>query len=503
MSDRDQRGIFGSVGLTVAGQGAAFAAGFLCMLLTTRLLGPEGYGKLALFFMALECGALLLSWPNLGLVRFGREELAQDRAFGRAFAARMLLFAACAAAAAALAWALRDPVGRYLGIDSREPAMLLLAYLVINELIFALRAVFQTAGAFTGYGVISAGVRVLNLLFIAAVFLLLGRRASAGAIIWTQLASLAVVLAAALLWLPWGRLRGMRADRPTAARIAAYSWPVIFWSMASLLVNWTGLVLVQRHCPAAEVGCFAVAWQAVTVLTALQVAAVNAVTPMLMSMAVEKRYDRLTAYVERALPQIAWALGLGCLVLGAAAEAIPFLLGSAYAGAVLPTQVLLAGVAFGAFASFQEALAKALDRVKATALVMLVLAALSVALSCWLTPRLGVAGAAVASTAAFALSALLYAPIIESFRALHACGSPQRCLAYSGLLAPVFFAMAALTLPTPPARLLAAGAILALWLALARWMNVFEAATMASLRDVRMPQSLRRAVGGFYRLMGR
>lgn len=503
LSDRDQRGIFGSVGFTVAGQGAAFAAGFLCMILTTRLLGPEGYGALAVFFMALECGALLVSWPNLGLVRFGREELAKEGTFGRAFAARMALFAGCVVVAAALAIGFRRPLGGYLGIETGAPELMLLAYLIVNELIFALRAAFQTAGAFRAYGAVSAGVRVLNLVFIALVFVLLAKRATVGGIVAAQLASLGVVLAAALIWLPWRSMRGSVVEGAAMARTARYSWPLIFWSLASFVVNWTGLVMVKRYCPQAEVGWYAVAWQAVTVLTALQVAAVSAVTPLLMSLAVEKRYDRLTAYVEDALPQIAWGIALACVALGAAAEAIPLLLGPKYAPTVVPTQVLMAGFAFSAFASFQEALAKALDRVKATAAVMAVLAVLNVALSLALTPRMGAVGAAVAATAAFTLSALLYAPIVESFRALHSCGSPQRCVAYSGLLAPVFLAMAALTLPTALMRLTAAAVILMVWLALARGMRVFRADTMERLRDVRMPEAARRTLALFYAYMGR
>lgn len=503
LSDRDQRGIFGSVGFTVAGQGAAFAAGFLCMVLTTRLLGPEGYGKLAVFFMALECGALLISWPNLGLVRFGREELAKERSFGRAFAARMALYAGCVLVAAALVIGFERPLAEYLGIDVQAPELLLLGYLMVNELIFALRAAFQTASAFRAYAVVSAGVRVLNLVFIALIFVLLARRATVPGIIGAQLASLGVVLVAALIWLPWPLVRKGVVEGAAVARNIRYSWPLMFWSLASLVVNWTGLVVVKRFGPPEEVGWYAVAWQAVTVLTALQVAAVNAVTPLLMSLAVEKRHERLTAYVEDALPQIAWAIALGCVVLAAAAEAIPLLLGKAYAPAVVPTQVLMAGVAFSAFASFQEALAKALDRVKVTAAIMAVLAVLNVALSLYLVPRLGAVGAALAATAAFALSALLYAPVVESFRALHSCGSSQRCVAYSGLLAPIFVAVAAVTLPGALRRLTATAAILVVWLALARGLRIFRADTMDRLRDVRMPAAARKVMGAFYAYMGR
>ncbi len=370
-------------------------------------------------------------------------------------------------------------------------------------MIFALRAAYQTAGAFRGYALLSAGPRVLNVLLIAGLFVLLARRATASGILVAQLAALLGVLAAAVLFLPRAALQLPRRDEAVFRRTAAYSWPLIFWSLASLVVNWFGLAAVKRYGAAADVGHFAVAWQAVTVLTALQVATLNAVTPLLMSLAAEKRRDGLTRYVEDALPQTAWAIGLGCVLLGAAAEAIPLLFGADYAPSVVLTQVLLAGVAFGAFAAFQEALVKALDRVKATACVMAALAAMNVLLALALTPRLGALGAAAAAAAALILSALLYIPIVEALPGLGSCGSAGRGRAWLGLLAPVVLAVAAVCLDRALWRLTAAAGILLTWLVLARAVNVFPAATPARLADMRMPEPLRRALTFFYARMGR
>ena len=100
---QDRSRLLGSVSLALFGQGAAFAFGLLCMVLTVRLLGPENYGRLAMFFLILAVlSQLLVSWPNMGLVRFGREELAERGAAAASFWARAVIFLATLLLAAGL-----------------------------------------------------------------------------------------------------------------------------------------------------------------------------------------------------------------------------------------------------------------------------------------------------------------------------------------------------------------------------------------------------------------
>ena len=68
--------------------------------------------------------------------------------------------------------------------------------------------------------------------------------------------------------------------------------------MSAFVVNWVGLVVIKAFCAKEALGCYAVAYQAVTVLTALQVAAVSAVLPLLVSLAVERRRDELAWYLD-------------------------------------------------------------------------------------------------------------------------------------------------------------------------------------------------------------
>ena len=86
---REQRGLFHNTLAALAGQAGAMVFGLGAMAATTRLLGAGGYGRLTVFFMALGvANQLLLSWPNLAMVRFGREAMAQGQGVGPALRAR-------------------------------------------------------------------------------------------------------------------------------------------------------------------------------------------------------------------------------------------------------------------------------------------------------------------------------------------------------------------------------------------------------------------------------
>ena len=499
---RDRERILGSVSVAVSGQTAAIVAGLLCMVLTTRLLGPGGYGRLAMFFLFLEVLSQIVGWPNLGLVRFGREELAQAGRIAGTFWARVTLFFGGLAVAAALLFAFRRPVGEYLGIEY-PPHILLLFYVGLNELVFLLRGVFQTVGKFRWYAVATGGVRAFNFLFILLAFVILQWPASPGGIVWAQLASIAVVAGLCALFLPWPQLLPVRLSGPSVRRVFDYSWPVILVGFSALVVNWIDLVVIKHYRSADEVGLYAVAYQPVTMLTALQAAAVAAVLPLVVSLAIEKKRDALRWYVDEGLPQAAWLIGLAFTVIAAAGEAIPLVFGARYQASVAPCQVLMAGLSFSVLAALQTVPAQALDRVRAVAVACMVLALVNLALDLLLVPRVGILGASIATAVAFAVGSLLLFPVLNSTHDLRGPHAWRRYSSLLGLHPVVIFAVLAVVFTQPWHRLVLAGALLLLWLFLAKASGVFRMSTLERMRTVRMPAWTFRAMQGFYQVLAR
>ena len=506
---RDSRALFGSTGLAVAGQAVAIVVGLACTIVTIRLLDLAAYGRFALFFMFLEIISHLLAWPNLGLVRFGREEMGAARAsqssIGRlaeTFWARMVLFLVSVLAAAGLLWALRQPLENYLKLEFAIHILLLL-YVALNGFVLLARSVFQTVTQFRAYALALASVKILNLALIVTVFILLRRPVGPGRIIALHIVSFGVVCLICLFLLPWKSLLPVRVKLPAIGRMASYSWPLLPAGLSALVVNWVDFALIKHYALEASVGLYAAAYQPVTVLIALKVALISAVIPLLVSLATEKRSETLTWYLDDALGQIAWALGLGSVLLAIGAEAIPLLLGQKYLPSIVPCQVLMAGAAFFIFTSFQSALAKALDRVRAVFAVGLLTALLNTLFDLALVPRFGIRGAGIATTAAFILSGLFYFPILNSERSLRGSSPLRRYGAILGLAAPFIMAGVALMADTRIMRVGCGLGIVAVWGVMARMTGVFRTSTLEKWRSVHMPNWARRAIGTFYAVLGR
>ena len=504
---RDRHRLLGSVGATLFGQGAAFAAGLLCMVLTVRLLGPEGYGRLAMFFLLLAVLSQVLSnWPNLGLVRFGRQELGETARMGEAFWARLLLYAASLALSALLLWLFRRRLEEYLNL-AFAPALLLLLYLAANELVFLLRGVFQTLSRFRAYALSLFLIRAFILLLLAGAFLALRRQATPAAVLQLHIVAVSAVALICMALLPWRQLLPLRVNPRTVKALAGYSWPLMLGGLSHLVVDWVDLAVLRTMLPKAQaetaVGLYAVAYQPVIVLTHLRTAFIAAVLPLAMSMAVERRHESLIWCVDDALPQFAWGVGLALTLAAGAAEAIPLVMGAQYAGSVTPCQLLMPGVAISIFSATQAALAQALDRVRAASAVVIVLAALNVALDVALVPRYGMIGAAAATSAAFLLSGLLYFPLLNRIPQVRGERPARRYAALVAFLPSIAFAVLAVRLPNAPARLIACAGLCAAGLLAARFLGVFRIATMDRLQQVHMPAPVRGALHGFYRVFGR
>ncbi len=499
---RDQYRLLGHAGLSVTGQCIALAAGLLCTIVTVRLLEPSAYGRFAIFFMLLEIISHLLIWPNLGLVRFGREELGRTGSLAHTFWARLALFAICVLAAAGLLATFRQQVEAYLKLEY-APYLLLLFYVILNGFTLMAQSVFQTVSRFRAYAVAQASVKILNLAFILVLFVLLQRSVGPGRIIAVHIASFGIASLICLSLLPWTSLLPVRTSLSALGRIAAYSWPLLPAGLSALVVNWVDFVVIRHYWSEAKVGLYAASYQPVTVIIALQVALLAAVIPLLVSLVIEKRRETLIWYLDEGLPQIAWTVGLGGVLLAMAAEAIPLVLGQRYQASIVPCQVLTCGVAVFVFAGFQSALAKALDKVQAMFVVGLLTACLNALFDLSLVPRFGIRGAGIATTAAFLLSGLLYFPILNSKTSLRGMRPFRRYGALCGLVFPLIMASAALAFEDRATRLGCGLGIIVAWAFLARLTGVFRMNTLEKTEGVHMPAWTRKAMATFYAVFGR
>lgn len=495
---KDSRDIFGNTGRATTGQAIALAAGLVTTIITIRLLQRADYGRFALFFMLLEIISHFISWPNLGIVRFGREEMAHSGRAAQTFWARMLLYAAGALAAAVILWTFRKPAGEYLHLEYPLHALLFL-YVTLNGFVLLARSMFQTTSQFRAYAFTAAGVKICNLALILTLFLFLRLPVGPGRIIAVHIASFALVCMLCVFLLPWKLLLPIRTDLRAIRRIAAYSWPLLPAGLCAFVVNWVDLAVIRHFGKDWEVGVYAAAYQPVTILIALHVAVLGVITPLLVSLVITKRKNTLVWYLREALPQLGWLLGLGALVLALSAEFIPLVLGAAYRPAIVPCQVLIAGAAFFTFAGFQSSLVTAFDRTRAVFIVGLLTATLNVLFDLALVPRFGILGAAVGTTAAFILSGLLYFPILNT--ALPA--SPRRYLALAGLTPALLMAGIIPALPSRHLRIALCILLIGASISAARLILPRPRATLDKLDAAHLPNPARKAIRIFLHMLSR
>ena len=162
----------------------------------------------------------------------------------------------------------------------------------------------------------------------------------------------------------------------------------------------------------------------------------------------------------------------------------------------------MVGVACAGVAGLHTAVARAVDRVGITVVVLTLLAACNVTLDLLLIPRMGIAGAAVATTIAFAVSGFVYLPFFNRVPNLAGPSARRRYITLLGFAAPTAFSVAAFLIAAPAFRLAWCAGILAGNVLLARACGIFTAGSLQKLQTVRMPRMARTLVCGFYGLMG-
>ena len=497
MLERERRGLFGNAMALCMGQGGVMLFGFGAMAVTTRLLGAEGYGRLTVFFMALGVVTqLVIGWPNLAVVRFGREDLRAAAGIGPTFWARAGLYAACGLFAAFALFALRGAVGRYLGLG-RVGVWILLAYALMLSAVQMLTAALQSLGRFRTMAALGAGVKLLNFLFLLGLFLAVGRATAAEAL-GLHLAALLCALAAAILVIRRLGVGRPRFDPARARAMAAYAWPLVLGGLAGVVVEWIDTIVLKANRPLADVGAYGVAYQAVNALGGARAALVTVLWPFVMSLVVEKRRDTLLWYLDKLLPAGMTLVGIALMLVGVAAEAIPWIFGADFAASVLPCQTLVAAVAFTAVLYAIQSVANAYNRVGAFIAVTVVMAALNLVGDLLLVPVWGPMGAAVSTLAAFALGAFLAVIVANSVREVRGERPGRRFLAPLWAAPAMAPALLGLTAPGVGVRVLAGLAACVAWCGAVRVARAFDRSALDRLEKIALP----RAALGALRLAG-
>lgn len=404
---RTVRAAFWDYVVLLLGKGLSIPLMLVVLGLMTRILGKEGYGSLSVFLLVGQFFFLVAAnWPGPAVVRFGREEFLHTAQLGRTFWACNLILLATTAVVTALVLLFRRELLGYIGI-SELSAWILVVYLVVFTINNYASRVLQATenlrfGAFLNP--ISHAVTVAALVIIGFTHPRSTMIAVIGAYLLGKLAS-------GIWGFAWC---GSRLSRPavldpdSVKRILRFSYPLLVGTLCNYVVGSIDIFVIKHCLTNADVGVYALAYQGMTVLSEIPLAAMTLTAPLVLTFRAESK-DHLTCrYVDTVIPGAVFVWGLLLVpVVFLAPILIPLVSSSQFAGSTLSFRILCVAVAFAALRSLYYAIYTNYDMTKAFSVVTALLAAANVIADIILVPRMGIIGAAIGTTIAFALASML------------------------------------------------------------------------------------------------
>ena len=395
-------------------QGIAAVAAIATLRWLAVYVDPETFGRYALFLSVVSAAALFfVSWPNAALLRFGREEWVRDGRVGVTLGARVLLFVGSTTVAIAAAWLLDQPLRVFLHVE-RSPFVWLALGIVVTPAAELAIYLNQAIGRTEVYGYSPAITRVG---FFAGVALipLLGVRPG-----WTYLAgwiiaSTTVSAAFGFITIPRTSWSGFTVNSGTVITLLKYSWALPFAAISTYVVNWIDMWVIGAVRGVGSVGVYSWAYQ-ITAVAGLAFAPIAVVlTPRVIDARLKQDTVRIARYVDSILPVSILSGGAIAMLFIFVFPALQAVASPAYMSSYPVILILLAALPFQLIAYLVTPLANAYERlIPRIVLVSAAIAALNAIGDLLLVPRLGIAGAAIATTTSFSVGGLLQIVVIRA-----------------------------------------------------------------------------------------
>jgi O-antigen/teichoic acid export membrane protein len=407
---RRSPGLGGDVAGNVVARVAALAALLLVSLVVARTAGPAGVGVLVMLRLLPWLTGLLL---GLGLYAAAPYFLSGPSREDQGYPTTLAAMAVCTGTVGGGLWVLAAPVLRHQFFPGLTPAVVALAGVTVltQMLETTAKACSQGTGDLHGSNRI---IVIEEVLFLPAY----------GLLIWSGVPTFAAMVLALVAGdvlnaaQGWARLvrRGFFRDRRRASwahvqRVAQYGVRAQLGSLALLLNARLDFALVGAMVGPAQLGVYAIASRYAELLR---------LPALAMNYVLYPAYAREGAAAEtnvRATLARAWWIPLaGAVPMALAAPVVlPLVYGDAFRAGVVPTWILLVGLAGGGITGVLTAFLSGNGRPGLASAAVGSGLVVTLALDLALIPPFGIKGAATASTVAYLTTA---AALLLFFRAV-------------------------------------------------------------------------------------
>lgn len=466
--------------------------GFISLLLLVRILKPEGYGSYALFTSVASIIAILSIWTSASIVRFGREEFITEGSVRKTFWANYWILLPAFALCFLLIVIFRARLSQYIGI-SQSYYYLIFAYILFSNLSLNIPVAFQAMGKMKHFSYLPLAFSSSFLVALSVIYFKsfpVPMELVIGLLIFGHL-----LVAIIGLWLLRKDITPICFPREWIKRCFFYSWPLAFGSMAGLVVRNVDQIVIRMFMALAFVGIYNLAYQLQNYLLMIPLLSVGLMFPLMTSLVVTKEEAKIGQYIEVYAPQITffWAL-IVSLFLVFAPEI--FLLFSAdYAGASFVFSILLMCIAFRIFLIIESPAFSSYGLIKQGTSINVAIGVINLGLDFLLIPRMGISGAAVATTIAFVSGTFASTFIIKKKLEINNFKS------YPWLLPVIVTFIGSVFIDGLVPRALFLLIVIAISLLVARRSAVFNSESLAILDSIDMPAFLRQTIRKVYSLV--
>ena len=482
--------LFGDISALFLSRAATIVLTVASVVVMTRILGPTDYGTYAyVTVIATVVFTVASAWTAPAIIRFGRERL-EERGEMVAVTWERLRITTPVVAIVSLCIVVVALAGGLPAVFGWELVTIALAYGVVLVLSDHIVWVLQALGRMKlgSAGIVARQAAVLVALCIV---LLVAPRGSVLAVALVTLGGSALLTAA---FVPFGWKRALwppATDAVLRRQLLRFSFPMFAFTLSQYVIQTIDLPLIGIFRGSRDVGLYALAYRAYTVLQQLATVSVAVLTPLFVSMRLAGREHVVRLFAERAVWQVTFlassAMGL---VVPLVPLLVPQLFGARFAGATQPLVILLGATLLLVTANL---LAPVLLLHEASASVGLtngLAAVINIVLDLLL---LGVFGLGIWSPAA--ATVLSVAVIVGGYlRTAHRRSGAVGTARLVALLPTAVALIPALTLDPAPAAEVGVPVVLVVAAAVLVWGRLFRPADAELIAHLDLPRPLRRLV---------
>jgi O-antigen/teichoic acid export membrane protein len=463
---------------------------FAAALMTTRMLGPVGYGTIAI--VAIVSNLVFTastSWTGVSVRRYGREHL-ELRGTMSTITWNRVLIGAPLVGFAMFAVLMLKVFHALPTVLSWELVGLALATALATVVVDHWSCLLETSGKMK----MSAGAQILaQATYVAALgtVFLVGWHISPALVVTVSLATsvLLVVGVAPAIWKTG--IVPIAVDGALLRRMLRLSTPLIALVFSQYVLASIDIVILRMFRGQADVGVYAVAYQAFGMLAAPATSATSVFLPLFVSIQIAGRKELIVRYLERAVPQLLFVMAV---LAGFAAPLLPLLMpavfGHDFARSAEPLDILLIGVEALSAAYVIAPILTLHEQTRATATINAIAAVINVAGDFFMIGVLGmgIIAPAIATSAALVF---MFAAFYSRARNILERSVKPDVVAAAPLIAGL---VPALAMGGLAGAVIGVSAVATLSGAILMWRSPFSQEDRDVLDKLQMPNLVKRAV---------